>query len=468
MTNEQELLERIERAQLRRRIEERMKATAGAAREVAADVGTQAVRGLARFGASTVRRIGNMDQAARDTHAELERSFGHDVTAGESPLRRFGQYLQGNVDHAEPALQPTTMAGAATSVAVPIATEGLLYAGGGGAIRSAAGLAGRAAPAGGRFLSRLGAGTRAAAADAAAVAPLDVATALTPEDTAAHGLGEVLGTDRGRALASRVGLPDTTPETLQEWARDPAKAAAFETLFGFGADLLLRGAVGGARALPRSSTIGETVGAGITEGVAPVPQTWSPPRTTAPEVPGYVRSSTGSYDFGEVDAERALRMRREAAPIRLTEERAAHIGQKHADEIRALGYERIEDFVEDISTGWVDAYPSGGGSLTLVKFNDPDRVLYVTLRPEPGGPHYSVGSAHPVRSGRFVREEGLLGGLGRRGPDGEGPSADPYSRSPDVPARGSDPTDAGSTLTDSQQPRPNDTPDGPDRSRRRR
>ena len=70
----------------------------------------------------------------------------------------------------------------------------------------------------------------------------------------------------------------------------------------------------------------------------------------------FIQAPDGGIDFGEITADQAKVMRRQAGKIRLqqgiqnsdgTGSGLTHIEANHGDQIRSLGYDSIEKFVED-------------------------------------------------------------------------------------------------------------------------
>ncbi len=224
------------------------------------DVGRQVAQGLGRFGRSTMRQVaGVQDRMMSDIpgarHVLMPVPAVQDVLqrlpGDKSPARRLSDYLEqpGTPKPADAYYKPPeTLPGAVASIATPIAAEGLKYIAGGGAIRSAAGIGARtAAPIVARGVrgagQRIARGTGRATVDAMSVAPIDIVTAFSPEDTSAAAFAQLLSTEKGRELSDRIGFIPSV-ESLREWSEDPGKAALFEMTFGWSADMLLRGLAG--------------------------------------------------------------------------------------------------------------------------------------------------------------------------------------------------------------------------------
>lgn len=251
-----------------------------------------------------------------------------------------------------------------------------------------------------------------------------------PQATGPTWLTEAI--DRSVGLADKLGLSDEIEELSAQrlTANEVAKRIAGRVPEGADAKELVR-AVRARRSIPS-----------MDEGTEF--EKWVQSRG----IPGYRTASHGGHDFGEIDLETAARIGRESAPIRLSEDQARHIWDDHP-ELHQIS-ESADAFVEEVAQGYTQVYKGEGGSLQLVKRNGGNKAIYATLKGEPAGPHYSVGSGHLVGDRRLKPEDDLLGGLGRKGP-GEGVlPADSYP--PDPAQLG--PTGQRSALTGPQEPPP--------------
>jgi len=132
----------------------------------------------------------------------------------------------------------------------------------------------------------------------------------------------------------------------------------------------------------------------------------------------FVLTRNGSKDFGEIPAEIARQIRRQAGKIRLRigkqEHEKGNYGEKHIErkerinELRANGYENARDFVQDAAGGYTAIYSGNGGRLTLYKKVDKKGVsLFVELMPSPDGDFYDVKSGMITRDTYFTNKKPL-------------------------------------------------------------
>jgi len=132
----------------------------------------------------------------------------------------------------------------------------------------------------------------------------------------------------------------------------------------------------------------------------------------------FVLTRNGSKDFGEISAETARRIRRQAGKIRLRIGKQKHekgnYGEKHIErkerihELRANGYENARDFVQDAAGGYTAIYSGDGGRLTLYKKVDKKGIsLFVELMPSPDGDFYDVKTGMITRDTYFTNKKPL-------------------------------------------------------------
>lgn len=314
------------------------------------DVGTQALRGTAEFATSVVRRAGGVaDAMARNAPT----GYGPDSLmreadlpapklpeGAETPVTRFGEYLKTGLE--ETPQEPKTTAGLVTRFAVPMLAEGAGYVAGGGPIRAGIGkalpsLAGKIAGATSK-LGRVGGSVASAGLDAASVAPLDIATSFTPDQTAAGAAAAVLSTPKGREIADKIGLIPS-PETLQEWSESPAKAALFEAAFGFGADLAFRGLAGAVRAPFRALDVSGDVAAGVREGTDLPRQAWEAPRIPEPTPKNMAGLLPDRLPEPDVGGERAAELA--AANLRAQEQAGRRLTESDLQHAKRAGAEAV-------------------------------------------------------------------------------------------------------------------------------
>jgi hypothetical protein len=132
----------------------------------------------------------------------------------------------------------------------------------------------------------------------------------------------------------------------------------------------------------------------------------------------FVLTRNGSKDFGEIPAEIARQIRRQAGKIRLRigkqEHEKGNYGEKHIErkermnEFRANGYENARDFVQDAAGGYTAIYSGDGGRLILYKKVDKKGIsLFVELMPSPNGDFYDVKTGMITRDTYFTNKKPL-------------------------------------------------------------
>lgn len=143
----------------------------------------------------------------------------------------------------------------------------------------------------------------------------------------------------------------------------------------------------------------------------------------------YVALEGGSDRLGEITAEIAAAIGREAAPIRLPEGDArfgeAHIEAQRGEAIRAAGYADAAEMVADVAAGFNRVFASYGDRLVLAKSNGRARLAVLELQPSEDGRHWKVLTAGVFREG-YLRGKRLLWEAERRSglaaDEGEPPS----------------------------------------------
>jgi hypothetical protein len=83
----------------------------------------------------------------------------------------------------------------------------------------------------------------------------------------------------------------------------------------------------------------------------------------------FVSAPGGGIDFGRIDAAVAQAIGRQAAPIRLRAGDEAsglkHIELRHGEQIAALGYDNVAQFVADVATNFSAIYQSLSGAHSI-------------------------------------------------------------------------------------------------------
>ena len=127
----------------------------------------------------------------------------------------------------------------------------------------------------------------------------------------------------------------------------------------------------------------------------------------------FVLTKNGSIDFGEISAEIAKTIRRQAGKIRLrigvqNENEKGNYGERHIERpermtaLQKCGYENARDFIEDVCTTYDAIYQGQNGSLILAKsYPKKNHIAIVRLVPSEDGDFYDVQTGYPSRkSGR--------------------------------------------------------------------
>jgi len=114
----------------------------------------------------------------------------------------------------------------------------------------------------------------------------------------------------------------------------------------------------------------------------------------------FVLTRNGSKDFGEISAEIARQIRRQAGKIRLRigkqEGEKDNYGEKHIErpdrlkQLRDNGYDNARDLVQDIAANYSSIYAGRGSRLVLYKKGNNDAMIYVELTPSEESDFYDV------------------------------------------------------------------------------
>ncbi len=131
----------------------------------------------------------------------------------------------------------------------------------------------------------------------------------------------------------------------------------------------------------------------------------------------FVPNSDGGLDYGEISPEMAKAMRRQAGKIRLTEgvQNAngtgyglRHVEANHGQQIRALGFDGVTDFIAHIGRNLQQVWQIPGGSQLLASVkNGRKDVMYIQLEISDAGEFYRVNTAFPVRQADYESRHGM-------------------------------------------------------------
>ena len=132
----------------------------------------------------------------------------------------------------------------------------------------------------------------------------------------------------------------------------------------------------------------------------------------------FVLTSCGNKDFGEISAEIAQQIRRQAGKIRLRigeqKGKPGDYGEKHIErkgrmqELRSNGYDNARDLVQDVAQSYTAIYSKDSGRLILKKKIDKKGVsLFVELTPSPDGDFYDVKTGMISRDTYFKNKKPL-------------------------------------------------------------
>ncbi|MFZ4538168.1 DEAD/DEAH box helicase family protein [Propionivibrio sp.] len=121
----------------------------------------------------------------------------------------------------------------------------------------------------------------------------------------------------------------------------------------------------------------------------------------------FIKAPDGSFDFGEITAEMAAAMRRQAGKIRLEtgwhDQRSnegsglVHIEARHGKQIKDIGYASIEQFVHDSLANIGEIWkPGKTAQIVAVVSGNKGRAIFIELQPSKDGDYYTVNAAFPV------------------------------------------------------------------------
>jgi hypothetical protein len=132
----------------------------------------------------------------------------------------------------------------------------------------------------------------------------------------------------------------------------------------------------------------------------------------------YVLTTEGSRDFGEISAEIAKEIRRQAGKIRLRigEQigKSGDYGEKHIErqerlqELRSNGYENARDFVQDVARNYTAIYAGDCGRLILYKeAGKRGGSLFIALVPSQESDFYDVKTGMVTRKDYYKNKKPL-------------------------------------------------------------
>jgi hypothetical protein len=132
----------------------------------------------------------------------------------------------------------------------------------------------------------------------------------------------------------------------------------------------------------------------------------------------FVKTIEGSFDFGEITEEFGKIIGREAAKIRLRvgDEKSglSHI-ENHINDIKAIGFDSVEEFISEITHNFNAIYPSdkeNSRALTLVENSGKLKFANIQLELSEDGKFYEIKNATPGRSDQFKNKKPLWGDTG--------------------------------------------------------
>ena len=123
----------------------------------------------------------------------------------------------------------------------------------------------------------------------------------------------------------------------------------------------------------------------------------------------FVLTKKGSLDFGEISADVARLIKRQAGKIRLRigvqiYGATGNYGEKHIERperkevLKKCGYNTARDFIEDTCTDYDEIYQGENGSLILAKlYAEKNHIAIVKLIPSENDNFYDVITGYPSR-----------------------------------------------------------------------
>lgn len=125
----------------------------------------------------------------------------------------------------------------------------------------------------------------------------------------------------------------------------------------------------------------------------------------------FVRNSKGKLAFGEIPQSIADKIKRQPAPIMLSEGNEnyglQHIDKRRGDDIKKFGYNSVEELVEDVAQNYNEIRKDDNGKLIIAKRNGKDKMAVIKLSPTANGDVYSITTSAIVDK-RTIDKKGLL------------------------------------------------------------
>lgn len=127
----------------------------------------------------------------------------------------------------------------------------------------------------------------------------------------------------------------------------------------------------------------------------------------------FVENSHGLINFGEITAQQAAIIGRQAGKIRLPigEHRAngtgyglVHIDAKHGAQIQGAGFISVEKFVEYVVGNFEQIWKATVGQLALMAIDKYKHVVFIQLAPATDGDYYQINTAFPVSRDYFDKK----------------------------------------------------------------
>ncbi|MEO5361972.1 MAG: hypothetical protein H7843_16280 [Nitrospirota bacterium] len=127
-----------------------------------------------------------------------------------------------------------------------------------------------------------------------------------------------------------------------------------------------------------------------------------------PKDTDFVNASDGTYDFGTIGKDTALKLDGKEAPIRLqvgTDKYGKiHIENQHwENEVKGLGFDSVEQYVEYVARNYNEIKKTANGRLLLAVKNGLPKIAIIELRPSESGDFYGVTTAFPMNVKSYAK-----------------------------------------------------------------
>lgn len=133
----------------------------------------------------------------------------------------------------------------------------------------------------------------------------------------------------------------------------------------------------------------------------------------------FIKTPDGSINFGEITADQAKAMKRQAGKIRL--ERGehdyrthegnglVHIEAQHGKQIRGAGFDSVEAFVAHVAKDFGQVWQAQGRQILVAYRDGEQHMMYVQLEPakDADGDYFRVNTAFPVRQTDYPEKHGF-------------------------------------------------------------